>query len=275
MPELTSDVSGGIVFWRLSGAVDYDDLEAAWHGAGLDAGLLPAPVARSVALKRTMKTFADRSILVRPLKGDVEGFILVHESYVDGKPQYQNGLTVTLDAHGAPVLDPFDPDTARQVEATFAHHLTALTQQDISGWLVDLIRGVQAVRLRDTGGLYFVPRTHLDLWRGYVGAIRAASHCKLFEIPALHSDEAVAAVLDAVTREAEEAAGELEEELADKELSRRALGSRGRKIEALEHKLATYEELLGVKLDALRGEFGRLQAHVARKLLAADGEGSA
>lgn len=288
VPDLAgAHVAGVIVYWRLAGVVDYEALEAAWATAGLDQGLLPAPIARTTALKRTMASFKEASVLVRPLKGDEEGFVLVHESYdAEGRPQYRNGRTVTFWedpdtgaleplVHALPDEDPEGAEVTelqRQVDATFARHLNHLTQQDISGWLVDLVRGVHSVRLRDTGGIYFVPRDRADAWRAYVAALRAASRHRLFEIPAMQSDEAVASILDALTREAREAAEDLEDELDAKDLSAKALRGREAKARETETKIATYEALLGVKLEALRAEYDALQARVAAAILAAEAD---
>jgi hypothetical protein len=271
VPALDAQAAGAIVFWRLAGAVSYDDLDCAWAGAALDARLLPSPVGASTALKRTMQTFREKNVMVKPLRTGADGFVLVHETYVDGRPSYRNGLEVTLKDDGGLTMDPFDDETAAQLSATYGHHLEHLTPQDVSSWLVWLVRTVLAVRLRDTGGIYFVPRDHLETWRRYVGAIRAASHCAMFEIPAMRTDEAAAAILDAVTREAQEVAEELAQELQG-DLSARALRGRGKRIAELEGKLAAYENLLGVKLEALREQFGELQAKVAAAVLAADGE---
>lgn len=281
VPELAAaGVAGGIVYWRLAGAVDYDDLEAAWLDAGLQPENLPSPITRFVALKRTMDTFKERAVMVKPLRGDAEGFVLVHEHYdASGRPSYRTGLEVRLGADGQPEAT-FEPgqdiersmDLLGQIRATFAHQLTSLSQQDVSTWLVGLARGVHAVRLRDTGGIYFVPRDHLPAWRRCAAALRTASACQLFEIPAMQSEDAIAAVLDAVTREAEAAVAEMDEEL-DNPCSKRVLNNRTKAVAELEQKLAGYERLLGVQQATLHGHFEALQARIANALLALeDGE---
>lgn len=273
-----AQVSGAIVFWRLSGVVAYEGLRAAWAAAGLDEGLLPAPVSRSQALARTMATFREPGVLVRPLKvqaeSDPEGFILVHEEYdAGGRPQYHNGMEVRLLPDKLECV-PEDPELVDQIGRTFIRHLGNLSQQDVSGWLVDLVRGAVALRLRDTGGIYFVPRSHLPAWRAYVGAIRAASACRMFEIPALQTDEAVATVLDALTRETETAAEDMADALdaAAGPLSDRSRKAKAAHLAAVERKVLQYESLLGVKLAGLHEQLETLQARIAQSALMGDGE---
>ncbi len=265
------NISGIIAFWKLGGAVVYQSLADEWEQLGLDNKLLPAPVSKSNALRRTLATFRDPHVLVRPLQNVVEGYVLVTEMYgSDGMPEYTNGMSVRL-IDGEPHVDGTDDAaTSKQVRATFNHQLNTLTQQDVSVWLVDLVRSVQAVRLRETGGIYFIPRNTLATWRAYVAAIRAASSAKVYEIPSLQSDEAVVAVLDAVTREAEEASEEMAQQLdAIGELSERQRATRMEHIERVEAKVATYEQLFGVRLNALHEQFELLQSRICASALAA------
>jgi len=273
LPDLGSNEAGAIVYWRLAGSVDYEDLENAWRDAGLDDKLLPAPTTRPTALKRAMQTFKEPGVMVRKLKGEEVGFILVNETYADGRPEYSRGMEVTLDSSGSLAMAPHDDKLFASVQATFAHHLNYLSQHDISSWLVDLARRARAVRLRDTGGIYFVPKTSIALWRAFTGALRGASRNALFEIPALHCDEAVAAILDAITAEADEACEAFTAELDAKLDDMTAYSVRVRKarVEELRAKIASYEELLGVKMPALTDQVQNIEAPLADAALRADG----
>ncbi len=273
VPAMHGDahISGVIAFWRLSGAVNFDALQLEWVKRNLDPSLLPAPVTHSTALRRTMSVFREQHVLVRSIKGDKEGFMLVHEYFDGGVPRYVNGMRVTLGADGYLTIEESECDADEiSIRKMFAHNLTTLTQQDVSGWLVDLVRGVQAVRLRDTGGIYFIPRSTLVTWRLYVAAIRSASSSVIFEIPSLQSDEAVSAVLDALMREVEEATEEMTVQLdaIGAGITDRQRGTRMERIGKVERKVETYEALFGVKLVELREQFETLQSRIVATALA-------
>jgi hypothetical protein len=281
MPDMGENTSGAIAYWRLSGAIDYDDLEQAWTKRALDPKLMPSPVTPGTALKRTMQTFKDSSVLVRPLREEREGFVLVHEQYVNGRPSYTNGMEVSLvaqmdgtyDLNIANVADEISAGEVTSVFATWRRQLGILTQSDISSWLVHLVRTVDAVRLRDTGGIYFIPRYMLPLWDTYVAAIRESSSSLVFQIPAMKSDEAINAIVDAMTNEAQEAVEAMAKEIDTwgEEPNKRAVNVRTERLRVLEEKLGKYESLLGVKLDELRGQVGEVGARLAEAALMADG----
>jgi hypothetical protein len=293
LPELGSDCAGAIVFWRLGGAVVHVDLVAAWTARGLDADLLPSPPTPTAALRRAVRTFEGDHKFARRIEGQ-EAFVLVAESYgEDGRPVYANGCELGLqlsDAHtdenGKPTLQPFvrGADTIHEIvnlERTYRHHLARLKPQSVGGWLVDLAHRVHAVSLRDTGGVYFIPRHTLDTWRSYVDAVRAVSAVKLFEIPSLRSEDAIEAIVDALKSEVNDVANTITDDLdrmvdevADSggSPSRRALTTRLERAQRVETKIAAYENTLGIKLDELRTQFERLQMRVGTAIMSLGSE---
>lgn len=270
VPGLAGDSLGAIAYWRLSGPVDLDALRAAWVAAGLDETALPVEVSPEVALRMACQEQKQARRLVRPLE-DRKGYALVEEE-ADGDDLTYRPTLLAKVALGALILEPADHPLASEVRAAYARQLSQLAPQAFSGWLVRRVEASAAVALRDTGGLYFVPRYGLARWRQEAAAVRAATGHALFEIPAMRSDEAIAAVGDALNAEAETELGKIREQLSTGDLGARALKSRQETCAALRRKISGYAQALGVALDGLEARVGDLDAELVVATLAAEAE---
>jgi hypothetical protein len=267
---------GAIVYWTLAGKVDYDDLEVAWNGAGLDAKLLPTMVSDETALRRALALFAKGRPLIRPLKGNARGFILVDEQYDDtGRPTYSRQMEVVLRDDGTIDMSGLADDVSEGVWKTYLSERTHLSHEDLGPWLVKLASIVSSVRLRESGGFYFVPAPRLAEWRAFAAVVRAETRCTLYEIPAMTSSETVAAVLDAVTSEAREAVDRVREDIDawDSKPGARSVRVRTERLAAVSAKLEQYEQLLGVKLEELRASVEDAGARLAEAALLGDESG--
>lgn len=262
--------AGGVVYWRMAGDVDPSALQEEWEARNLDTAHLPTPPGPDAALRRALAEFQARRVLVRPLahKGQ---WTLVEEHIVDdGTLRHAQTCTAKLDALGRLRVEP-EGDLSNRIFDEYVRHLTVLTPQDISAWVIDQVERLGAVSLRDRGGVYFVPRSGLTEWNQIVAALRACSDHRFYQIPAMPTEDVVTAVLDAVREEAEQAAAAIEAEVANGDLKSRALTTRADRCTAVAQKIATYEALLGTKMEDLRRRFDDLQASIAVASLAAMG----
>lgn len=269
VPGLPDGATGLVVLWRLSGEVDLEKLAAAWLAAGLDEKLLPKPASPVVALHRAVVELQTRHQLVRKIEGERAGWAVVEERQDGNGMEAQLNYNVTTrvrlvgdeDAEQLEFLPPDGP-LVGEVRTEYERARRQLSQQDVSVWLVRRVEELRAVALRDTGGIYFVPRDAVDRWRAMCGALARASQNRVLDLPALRDDEAVAFVLDALARESERAATEMEKELETGDLGERALRTRTARCGQMEQKLRQYEDLLGVQLDGMRSRIEQLQARM-------------
>lgn len=266
------ETAGAITYWRLSGDVSIQTLAQVWEDAGLDPKGLPGLPGAETALKRSLKDLAGPHQLVRPLKGS--GYALVNEVTAEEGNVYDTGLRARLSGESV-VVSPTDHVHTTDVLTGFERYAKVLIANDISSWLTRVVRRVGAVPLRDTGGMYFVPRHRLDDWRAVARALRAASSHVIFEIPALRSDEAVEAILDAVQVDAEREAKGLEEDLQNPSLTARGLKGKARTTERMLAKVESYEGLLGRTMDGLRKRIEDLKASITVAIMAAESEEAA
>jgi hypothetical protein len=267
--------AGCISWWRLSGEVDQDKLAVAWKLAGLPEESLPPVPSDYRILRRVMKGYENKSTIVRTRKGDEREIALCRREEVDGKLIFREVLSAECAKTGGVTIasNESEEKTGAEIQASFNAQLSKLDSSDISNWLAKLVREVNAVSLRDMGGIYFIPYATVDRWQRIITAIRSVSGHFFAEVPALKSEEAVAAILDAITREAEAEAALLEEDLGTPDaVGERALKTRASRCAEVTEKVLAYEALLDVKLDALRGRLDGLKANLAAAALAAGGE---
>lgn len=265
------ETAGAMVWWRLSGTTTLEALRAAWVGQGLAEALLPDNPSPVAAMRRAVQERCERRVLARPLD-NVRGWALVAEHAQGEELTHSVSCRVMVNDEGRLSVNPPDHPLAARLRTDYEAHLASISQRDVSHWMCGLLETVHAVSLRDTGGVYFVPRADLPVWRQVVAALRACSAHEVYEVPALRTEEAVEAILAAVAREAANAATEMEDELMDAALGQRAIRTRAERCERMRAKLAAYEELLGRGLDTITKRVGDLQANLAAAALIASPE---
>lgn len=271
VPDAGTSTAGAIVWWALSGAVDVDRLRQAWEAAGLDPSNVPDAPAPSVALRRAVHELSESRRLARPLEGR-KGYSLVAERASGETLDYAQELTATVDDDGILSIAPWDHTLASELRAAYHRNREALTIPDISKLLIDFCDALGAVGLRERGGMYFVPNAKVNAYRAAARVLRAVSSHVCYEVPAMRSAEAVAAILDAVKREAAQAQAELEAILDAAEVGERGLRSKVRDVEALERKVAAYEDLLGESMPAIHTRLSDLRARLAEAAIVAAAE---
>lgn len=285
-PDVENE-AGAITYWRLAGSIDLSELRQAWHQAGLDPKELPSEPDDETALGRAVRELQRKRRLVRPLarRG---AWVIKDEIVVEAQAdtvyktvchvKYEKGAVEPVQI--APGDVPYEEYTAArdEIRAAYRRHQGELQTTDITEWLVKLAHARQATSLRDSGGVYFVPRPAMDFWRKATAVIDQVSRKahKVFKIPALRNDEAVEAIMDSVLAEAQKSAEALEAELLESneedKLGKRALAGRAKKCEALLAKISGYEDLLNVRMDDIKGRIVDLQSSVATAALALDRE---
>jgi hypothetical protein len=261
--------AGAILWWRLSGRISYAKLAKAWQEAGHDASLLPAEPTPLAALKGAVRAMTEQRRLVRPL-ADHDGYAIVDETARRDDLDY--GIVARVKVHPEDDtrigIQPSDFAQADRLRAEYTDARGSIPHGRLGNWLADMAARCKAISLRPTGGIYFVPRTHVARFRAIARTVMDATTCTVYEVPALDSDEAVAAVLDALTAEADAEMADLGDDLND--LGARALRTRERRCDQLRQKLEAYAELLGPALDVINDQLDTTKANVAEAMILAE-----
>lgn len=281
--NIPAEACGAIVLWRLQGGADFNRLMQELTDRGVtDKVFLPDLPSPEVALRRAVQDQQEARLLMRSLPQRA-GYALVRERTTTDESQPLQ-YEVVMQVKRTPDGNAYEGEASliEKTQAAYNAGLLTLDSNDVANWLCDCARRLLAVALRDTGGVYFIPRNTLVMWQALTGALKASSATVCSEIPALTSDEAVAAILDAVTRESELAITGMQEDLAnvvgtngvDSGIGSRAVKTRQAKAEQLNAKLTAYEGLLGKSLDEVRTKVDGLRAALgAAYLVAAAFEG--
>lgn len=288
VPDAMKDSAGVIVWWELSGVVDLDDMREAIDQAdgGMNAAQLetwmPEEPSLVIALGRAASAaLPSKRHLLRPLnqRGSWEitlEHVDLEEDQVDQtraeRLRHQRLLSGRVE-DGKPVLEGPDEDLKAAVLGKVGFYKRVLTTTDFSNWLLVRAGDLHAIGLRSRGGFYFVPKDKVEEWRRIVAIVRACSGHAVYEMPAMKTKEAVAAILASLRNEATKQFNVVETYLAAGDSSTRGLNSATRTADELRAKLAHYSELLGAQLGDLDQRLialtGAIQA--ARIVESADG----
>jgi hypothetical protein len=269
--------AGVITWWTLSGDVDLPRLARAWLAEGLDPELLPKPTSAKHALREAMKEISAGSIrrMVRPT-GKRQGYAVVTET-ADGEDlEYDVGVRVKIEAGDGglfegehPVFTPPDHPRVGEITAVWEKHRGRVSQHIVGQWLAGLTSRADGVALRESGGLYFIPRHELPLWEAITRAVKGATANRVFGIPAMPVADTIDAVVAAHEAEAEAEAAKIAAEVAKGNLGERGLETRLVRSNAIEEKIARCEANLGVRLESMRAKLEELRGTIVAATLSA------
>lgn len=263
--------AGAITYWRLSGEMNRAELCARLESAGLGK-LRPRVISEEQALRRALASIQERRILIRPL-GARGSWAIVQEHARGSELAYQELLRAHVNPMGILILDErANENTADMmrvanlrdaIRAAYAHALQTMAPLDVSGWLTrQAMPACDAVSLRDTGGVYFVPRDSVALLETIAGLV-GAEH-SIFRIPAMHSADAADAVLAAIEDEARAAVADVESWLdTTTEPGERARKARETDMAAVRAKLTRYEDLFGRRMSTIGSRLGMIRNRLA------------
>lgn len=279
------ETAGCVTYWRASGSVSIAALTKAWTDAGLDEKLLRKPPEPVTAFRRAVLDLAERRdvndkterrVLVRP-QAEPHAWAIVEEIATEGAPPVYTTLMIASYVNGGSDFK-YVAGTQDVVLALGQRIMNGWSAQqgmydtsDVTGWLVALAKKQNAVTLRDTGGVYFIPQPAMDFWNKAATALQSVSSHMVLRIPAMKNAEAVAAITDAVNEEAKQIAAAMDAELAlegDDKLGSRALKSRVEAAEKLLAKINSYEKLLDTQME-IRKRIEDLSANLAMAAMSA------
>jgi hypothetical protein len=261
--EMDKRACGRITFWDLSGDVDLDRLTQA---VGNIVKLPESPTPK-VCVHRAVDECARRHNLEVRHRGaamwDIVGTPVEENRQLVYPIETSARLMTKADGIGEEVGVSATGQYSSEVLADYSKARGVLATTDIGNWLCDTLTKLGGIPLRDRGGVYFVPQDRVEAWERVVAAIKACSMHKVHVIPAMRSQDAVEAILAAITADTRKACETIVEEIGDGELGKRALETRENQTADLLDRLDRYEGLLGTKLDELRAAIDETRQAVA------------
>lgn len=273
------ETAGAISYWTLSGDVRLESLRAALAFEGVSEELFPSAITLADALGRAAKAACrDSRQLVRPLARGAWAF--VQETVVDGDtvdhvqlltgkmlvdPETKEARPAVALARGVERTEALD-QLRDDILAEYVAQQGMLSANDVSWWLVRVAKQLHAVGLRERGGVYFVPRDVLPTWKKITRVLAEETLHKVFQIPAVKTDDAVEAILTAVRAHVQAKFNELEGYL-EEGVSTKGLNSWEKQMVETKDYLRHYVDLLGTALPDLSTRLDNLTgALVAARL---------
>lgn len=260
-------IAGAFVWWRLSGDMNIEKLEEVWAEKGLTEPR-PAKPSTQVALRRAVNEQANRRRLVRPLQKE-SGYAIVDEHPDSEKTlDYKVLCKITFNKLGEVTITDGPETMHTEILAAYKRHLASVSASDVREWLTGtIIPSVLALKLRDGGGVYFIPQGTLSRFRDIVKCVKWSSDHAIFAVPAMKTVDAVEGIIDALQHEARAELEQLQEELAKGDLGVRALKSRMDRCAQQEKKLSKYEEMLGKKQETIREGIMNMRASLVEAIM--------
>lgn len=271
-----NDAAGLICYWGLSGAADQDAFQEALEEAGAGTKIkLPSVPTPNESLKRTLEYVGSaHHVLVR--KHPKGGYALINESVTEDSEDldYKTGLRVwwegTRKEGHLCWSNPNNPLVSTIVER-FRYFRTHITAREITMWLPLCARHeCDAVSLRPNGGVYFVPKASRAKWEAICKVVQDMDLAKFYALPALATEGALEAIMDAVLNEAARLNAEMDSALQRETLGKRGLDSLGAQLAGFSEKLKRYEEILGCKLPDVTDKLGEMQCLIVEKISTVD-----
>lgn len=276
-------ITGAMIFWRLSSGASYRKLLEELKANKVDAALHPAPPSPMAVLNRVLtQLYANRNCLIRPMGAKGSGYGVLPRTEVEARPEFKTAWTVSLSVSATKDVELTFSDDAPAAEIprvsdALALGLTKLGDQELSSWMSQVVKHLQAVSMRESGGVYFIPAAHVETWRSINKSVRArCPGMQLYEVPVVRTAQAIEAVLESLTEaiaketaEVSKASDELQtKRTGGTNVQQRSVDGMKSKLLALAGKVKRYEEVLGVGLENLQKQVEAVQTQVAETFLA-------
>lgn len=274
--DLNDDLCGKLIWWELDGFIKHDVLIRAWSAAQLPPELQPVLPESATALRLAMHKVSTGNIRARKVKN---AWAVVTED-VDGKAyKTEQDWVVELQADDSLKfswvsprnMNAQDHELSLSIQNWYDRFRSDFCARSISTWLTNphngLVGQLDAVTMRERGGLYFIPKTKMVLWNKIVGLLKAHSKHSIHNIPALFTDDVVESVMSGVMRELDNTVSDVDRTFNEKELGARAIQTQLDRLADARAKAARYKKMLGANLDGLEEIGGDIQASLAEALL--------
>jgi hypothetical protein len=277
MVQILKSYDGALVFWTLSEQSNRDRLKAGLDALGFGEHV-PEPRANVTVLKDALiEVFGNRNYIIRPLSAR-QGFTVKTEAKGNDDNEYETYLTAKVaNEHDAPI---FTGDQSRIHEITNLYFKMKgqLSSAQLGISLVAIMKAIAGIRLRPTGGIYWIEGKNVETWEKVVTIAEGASDggvTKGYVIKHSFDPQSISAVKDALVYEVTTEARKISEEILSGEVGNRAIKARKEEALALRAKVVEYENILGVALDSLKKNLDDIeQTNAVASILIAAGVGS-
>jgi len=281
-----SKYAGATIFWKLRDTTTRLKLDEALHNVGIDQEhrMLPAEPSPEKCLRRACKQLREYRRLIRPLKGK-KGWALVSEKATEDNLSHETDVIVRYVPMGSEAGDiSWEPtyegkqrigwttldEMEGKVREAFNEEFHVLNHGDMSAWLLRHVHCMNAVALRDGGGVYYIPGGYIAHWEKLSETLKLLGSSRAYSIESVKAENAVEAVFDALVDEAASMAGKVRGQMESEALGIRAMHTRIGTCESFLEKIKRYESFLDTNMDRIHEQVNDLKVELSAAILAAD-----
>lgn len=257
MSNPTIPLTGGVVFWSLGGATDFQKLLDGMTDAGFQQ-CAPDRVTIPEACKAGLTDlYGEKRTLIRPLPNG-NGYAVVDETAGIGKALDHAirivakwPMTGTASVQNMQINGPWGE--SQKIIDAIDKQLDVLPHNKVSSGLVAVVRALGGVPLKPAGGVYWLPPRALAAWHAVGHAVEAAGPGNLVQTMSVLLDDAgIRAAVEAIRTDIGTEIAALQEQAALGGDNKRSVRVRQEKAERLLDRVKDYEQILGVALTELR-----------------------
>jgi hypothetical protein len=285
IPDLELKSAGATIWWKLRDVTTRLALSEALHEQGVDKErwLIPAEPSPERCLRRAIKGLREYRRLIRPLKGG-HGWALVSEKATEDNLEHATDVIVKLNPGNNEVLwEPTYEGRTRltwtqldemedTVRKSFEEQFHTLNHGDLSAWLLKQVHSLNAVTLREGGGVYFIPPSHVSHWNDIGETLKVLGESRAYSMQAIRANDAVEAVFDSLVDEATAMAAIINTKMDEGSWGVRAMHNRIEVCEEFMSKVKRYGGFLDTNMDRVLQQVEELKTDLSAAILAADDE---
>ena len=269
--DLSVQSSGSVVFWSACDA-DRESIKGFLAAAGLSNSLLPSDVSTLDAMKAALGSlYGGRDgYRIEPLRGGRKGYGALRVSS-DGARDIsgENALTAELWAsRTSESIDltfydqSLDSNTERpRIYAAIDRERGRVDSTKVADLIASLCGMSSGIRLRDRGGIWWVPAARVDTFREWRSLLQTAvPGVTIHMMTTLVDDDTVRAAVDSIRTEAVSVTAEVQARLVAGCTDSRALSGMKSRLESLTKRLTEYEVSLDTALPDIKEAVANCQA---------------
>lgn len=264
--------NGLITFWSLTDDSKRQILKDGFEALGM-AELIPSPKNDTQALLRALNTvFKKNDTVIKTVRGTSGYKVCGSQDLHDGKTRYVEALKVTFDGNGELQYETNDVQTSLSfggmekwyLEAEFSKQKTLVSGGSLGTILSSACRSLGGIALRPRGGSYWIPQSQKAKWESIVGVVSDSCVRNTVSCIGTTTDTStMEAICTALVAQVESKLEQLDRDLDDDSLGKRALATREREARELDSLVVDYEKILGRTLKSLRERTEEVEARAA------------
>jgi|GEM_PF-3487170 len=266
---------GAIVYWN-GAPTDRQKLFEGLTATGME-DYVPCQRTEAASLKMALEEFIDDAIserrsarthktqqdgervirdkIVQPLRNQKEnGFEVVDVTRKDDQNDYVVDFAAKVIDGQVQISRGYASQA--KVQRAYEVYRATLGGSAIGGALIDIVKDLGGVTLRDSGGIYWLANDKLEQWEKVISAFEAAGDNQVYMVRTIMDAKTVRAVNDAIVDEVTKRSAELADEIMHGKLGEQAIDNRLQSAKALHARVREYESILGQTMQHLHQVIG-------------------